>query len=92
MVCVQHQEVASSCAFEVVGQHNVSGQFSCQEFTWQWKRRSGLVVLKTECRSSMKGGGMTCNGWRVGFLTTISSRGVLEGVCIAGSGILQTVR
>lgn len=55
MVCVQHQEVASDCAFEVVGQLNVSGQ----EFTWQWKRRSGLVVLKTECRSSMKGAGGT---------------------------------
>lgn len=88
LVCVQHQEVASSCAFEVVGQHHVSGQLSCREFTWQWKRRSGLMVLKTECRNSMTRG--TWSGWRVRFLTTISSLGVLEEVCIARSGILQT--
>lgn len=90
MVYVQHQEIASSCTLEVVDQHSVSGQFSCQEFTWQWKRSNGLMMLKTECRSSMTEG--TCNGWRVGFRTTISSLGVLEGVCIARGRILQTTR
>lgn len=34
----------------------------------------------------------TCSGCRVGFLTTISSLGVLEGICVARSGILQTTR
>lgn len=70
VVCVQHQEVASSCAFEVVGQHNVSGQFSCQELTRHWQRRNGLVVQRTECRGRMTE--WTCKGWRVGTLTTMS--------------------